>query len=368
MTQPPEPGTIVTWEEIDTPFLAVDLDALDYNVQVLVSWCRRYGKQWRPHAKCHKCPELAKRLLAAGATGLTCAKSSEALVFAEYGIRDLLIANFVVGKHKLERVVAICRLADPIICVDHIEQAIALDEVLGRHALTARVLIEVDIGMQRAGAKPGEALRLALELARLPHLELAGLMGYEGHLLCVADPDEKRQRIHRALDILGELTQKLSQHGIGCQIVSCGGTGSLPYCLEHPAPTELQAGGGIFMDEFYRHHCRALALRQALWVEATVVSCPDERRVIIDAGRKSLSLDLAWPRIVVPPGCHLRGLSAEHGVVELPPQVQRPRLGSRMKLLPGYGDFTTVLHDRFVVGTAEGVVGFWPLAARGRLQ
>ncbi len=363
------PRSSIPWDEMDTPFLAIDIDALDYNIAVIASWCRRYGKQWRPHVKSHKSPQLAQRLLNAGASGLTCAKTSEALVFAEHGIRDLLIANLVMGKHKLDRLATLCQLSDPIVCMDHIEQASALNAVLTAHQLRMRVLIEVDIGMHRAGVAPGKpAVELAEKIMRLPSLEFSGWMGYEGHLLCIADPQEKRHRIFQALDMLSELKDHCARRGWPCPIISCGGTGSLPYCLEHPAPTEIQAGGGIFMDEFYRHHCRTLPLRQALWIEATVVSRPAPDRVLIDAGRKTLSLDLAWPRVLTPPGCRLRSLSAEHGIVEVDAQADPPALGSRMRLLPGYGDFTTVLHDRFLVGTSEGMVEVWPLVARGKLQ
>ena len=130
---------------------------------------------------------------------MTCAKLGEAEVFAAAGIRDLLIANIVVGSLKLRRLVALRRIADPIVCVDHIEQVTALSQVLAREPEPLRVLIEVDIGMQRAGVQPGQpALDLARQIADLPGLRLAGVMGYEGHLLLLTDPAEKEREVpHR---------------------------------------------------------------------------------------------------------------------------------------------------------------------------
>src|SRR6188508_2628807 len=109
--------------ELDTPALLIDLDALDANIAQAAALCRRHGVAWRPHAKCHKSPDIARRLIEAGAIGLTCAKLAEAEVFAAAGINDLLVANYVVGPRKLERLVELRRLADPIVIFDHIDQA-----------------------------------------------------------------------------------------------------------------------------------------------------------------------------------------------------------------------------------------------------
>lgn len=355
--------------DFETPALCIDLEALQYNIDCVSSWCRRFRKQWRPHAKCHKSPLIAERLLAAGAIGATCAKLGEAEVLAGAGIRDLLIANMLVGERKWERLAQLCLRADPIVCLDSPAQAEGLNRVLRRYGHRVRVLIEVDIGMQRVGvSSPESAWRLAQQILRLPQLELTGIMGYEGHLLVLDDVEGKRRRIWAALDILQETRDLWQRHGVACSIVSCGGTGSLPFCLEHPVATEVQAGGAIFMDEFYRHRCRTLPLRQALWVKATVVSRPAPSRAVMDAGRKTLSMDLAMPRVVRPGGCQVTQLSAEHGILALAPDAERIDLGTPVLVIPGYSDFTTVLHDQYVVIERGRVVDFWSIAARGKLQ
>src|SRR5690348_9404237 len=108
-------------DELDTPALLIDLAALESNIGRAAAVCRNHGVNWRPHAKCHKSPDIARRLLEAGAIGLTCAKLGEAEVFAAAGIHDLLIANYVVGPRKIERLVELRRRADPIVCIDHID-------------------------------------------------------------------------------------------------------------------------------------------------------------------------------------------------------------------------------------------------------
>ena len=107
-------------DQLDTPALCLDLLALDANIRDVAALASR-GIQWRPHAKGHKSPDIARRLVDAGAIGLTCAKLGEAEVFAAAGIHDLLIANMIVGPRKVERLVELRRKVDPIVCIDHLD-------------------------------------------------------------------------------------------------------------------------------------------------------------------------------------------------------------------------------------------------------
>ena len=358
-----------TKEEVDTPALCVDLDIMEANIRSIMDTCRRFGVGWRPHSKCHKSPAIAGKLLEAGAMGMTCAKLGEAEVMAAAGIRDLLIANMVVGRRKLERLVAVRRLADPIVCVDHVQQAEAFSHVMSAAGLTLRVLIEVDIGMHRVGVAPGSAaVDLARQTSRLPGLRVAGIMGYEGHLLTVADPEEKGRRIGEALALLVDTRQQIERRGIPCPIVSCGGTGSLAYCVQQPGITEVQAGGGIFMDAFYRYACQVRHLAFALTLLATVVSRPAPERAVIDAGRKAMNVEVHPAVVVGQEGVAVQSLSAEHGVLRLEPAAQHLQIGDRLEIVPGYSDLTCVLHDRFLGFRQGRLEVIWPLEGRGRLQ
>lgn len=356
-------------DELDTPALCLDLDALESNIDAVAAACRQHGKDWRPHSKCHKSPAIARKLVDAGAIGVTCAKLGEAEVMAEGGITDLLIANYVVGPRKVARLVELRRKADPIVCVDHVDQLAPLSEAMHASGQTLRVLIEVDIGLNRAGIAPGEpTLALARQILPMPGLELAGIMGYEGHLLLLENGPEKDRRIREALDLAGDTKRLLEADGIACGIVSCGGTGSYLYTLKHPDVTELQAGGAIFMDAFYRYMCHVPDLKYAMTVIATVVSRPAPDRAIIDAGRKTLNIEQTKPLVMNRPGIEVSRLSAEHGQLTLSPEAQDLRIGERLTILPGYSDLTAVLHNEFY-GLRDGRLEvIWPLVGRGRLQ
>ncbi|HZN32870.1 MAG TPA: DSD1 family PLP-dependent enzyme [Pirellulaceae bacterium] len=367
MTSFPPLGT--PKDELDTPALCIDLDALEANIADAAALCRNCGVAWRPHAKCHKSPDIARRLLEAGAIGLTCAKLGEAEVFAAAGIADLLIANFIAGPRKIERLVELRRRADPLICLDHVDQAGPISRAFAAANMKVRALLEIDIGMQRAGVQPGKpALELAKRVAELPGIELAGVMGYEGHLLLIEDQGEKAARICAALGQLVETKERLEQAGIACPIVSCGGTGSLTFAARQPGITEVQAGGLIFMDAFYRHKCRVEGYRYALTLLTTVVSRPAADRAIIDAGRKTMNIELHLPIVMDREGIEVRALSAEHGILQLAPAARDLKIGDRLELIPGYGDFTTVLHNQFYVLHHNRLIDIWRLAARGRLQ
>ena len=145
-------------EALDTPALLVDLDVLERNIlKMSTTIISEAGVGWRPHTKAMKNPDLAQLCLAAGAHGVTCAKLSEAEVMADGGITDILVANEVVGMKKISRLVDLCSRADIMVCVDDEYNVEQIDRAASAAGVRPRVLIEVDVGMGRAGVQPGDA-------------------------------------------------------------------------------------------------------------------------------------------------------------------------------------------------------------------
>ena len=354
---------------LDTPVLLVDLDTLERNIgRMARTIVHQAGVQWRPHIKGIKTPALAHALLKAGAIGVTCAKLGEAEVMAAAGIDDLLIANQIVGAQKIARLVNLRRHADVIVTVDNPENAAALDQAARAKGVQLRVLVEVDVGMQRAGVAPGAAtLALAHHIAGLPGLRLAGLMAWEAPALRIQDPGEKQRLITALLTQVTDTAQQCRDAGLPIEIVSCGGTGTYWLSAFHPGVTEVQAGGGIFCDVVY-HQQWGVELSYALTVLATVTSRPTPTRLICDAGKKTMSVDSGLPQPLGLPPVQSLSLSAEHGKIELEAPSAIPRLGDRIAFVPGCIDTTVVLHDE-LYGIRDGLVEtVWPLLARGRLQ
>jgi D-serine deaminase-like pyridoxal phosphate-dependent protein len=352
---------------LDTPVLLVDLDLLDANIACVTAACREHGINWRPHIKGNKTPGIVARAIAAGAIGVTCAKLGEAEVMAEAGIRDILIANQIVGAAKIARLLRLRDRADPIVAIDDPAHVAALAAAGFDPERPLRIVVEVDLGMNRAGVPPGPAVvALADAVARHPGLRFVGVMGWESHALLLPDP-EKANTVREALVRLVATADLCREAGHAVSVVSCGGTGTFPHCVTQPGVTEVQAGGIIFGDVHYREHYR-IELAQALTVLATVTSRPTSRRIILDAGRKAMPPDIAVPAPLRLPPVQAMTFSAEHVTVELVDPSDWPAIGDKVEFIVGYGDMTVFLHDEIVGHRGGEVVATWPILARGKLK
>lgn len=356
-------------QDMDTPILCIDLDIMHSNMEKMSDFIQSRGKEWRPHQKCHKTPAIAWKQVEFGAIGVTCAKVSEAEVMAAGGIQDILIANMIVGKTKCERVAALCRHADPIVAFDHYAQAEPLAAECRARGVSCRAILEVNIGLNRVGVRPGPlSLELAQGIERLEGLDFVGIMGYEGHLLRVADPDQKRQQIESSMALLRQTRDMLLNENLNCSIVSAGGTGSYQYTSDCDGITELQAGGGIFADPMYQVQMGVEGLSYALTVLATVVSRPALDRAVLDSGRKTIYPDAEKPIVKGHPGATVAAVSAEHCQLTLEGESQNLKIGDKVELIVGYADFTTVMHDNFYGFRNEHLEVIWPILGRGKLQ
>jgi D-serine deaminase-like pyridoxal phosphate-dependent protein len=357
-------------EELDTPALLVDLSTMEANIARMAETFRAAGVGWRPHTKGIKVPEIAHRLLQAGAFGITCAKLGEAEVMAAAGIRDILIANQVVGATKVRRLAELRAQADVVVAVDSLVNVAELDAAARAAGVRVRVVVEVDTGMQRAGTAPGQpTLELARAVDACEGLQFAGVMGWEGHTVGIADRAEKRRAIETAVGLLVDSAELCRQAGLDVSIVSCGGTGSYSVSAHVPGVTEVQAGGGIFGDIYYRERM-GVDHPFALTVLATVTSRPTRERIICDAGRKTMSRDSATPRPILPGDTAVKsvGLSAEHAEIELADPIDIPRIGDKFEFIVGYSDTTVFLHDELYATRDGRVEAVWPILGRGKLR
>jgi len=353
-------------DDLDSPSLIVDLNALDRNIAVLSGMLKERNVAWRPHAKAHKSPAVAHRLLAAGAIGITCAKLGEAEVYAAAGIRDILIANQVVGPIKTRRLANLASEIDVMVAIDSLEGARQLDAAAADAGSRPRVVIELDSGMGRAGIAPGEpAVDLARQVVELGHLRFSGIMAWEGHVLSIADAGQRADAIRAAIQDVLDTAEAIREAGIPVGIVSVGGTGTLTTAMEIDGITELQAGGGIFGDAFYRG--LDVPVEPALSIKVTVTSRPSPTRVIIDAGRKTVDPSNVPPIVLGLDDVASIGLSAEHGNITLGRPSDVPRVGDELTLLIGYSDQAVHLHEQIHAVRDGRIVAVWPTLARGRL-
>jgi D-serine deaminase-like pyridoxal phosphate-dependent protein len=355
-------------EELDTPALLLDLPAFERNVARMAAFFAGKPATIRPHSKSHKCPQIALRQLEAGAIGITCAKLGEAEVMAAAGIKDILVANQVSGRVKIDRATDLAGQCGLMVAVDDADNVRQLAESCVAKGVALRVLVEVDIGMARCGVQPGEpALDLARRVAEAPGLRLEGLMAYEGHLVMVEDPDERARKVRAAFEPLADTVALLERAGLPVPIVSGGGTGTYHITGTMPFITELQCGSYVFMDSKYR--AIQPDFEPSLAVLSTVVSRPAPGRIIVDTGLKSMTIEFGWPLPLDGEGVSVRHLSEEHGLLDLAESGWFDgKPGDRIRFLPSHCCTTVNLHNEFHVIQDGKVVDIWPIAARGCSQ
>jgi len=351
-----------TLDCLDSPQLLLDLDQLDANLHSLQTACRKRGVHLRVHFKSLKCGGLARYLAAQGVDRFLCAKLNEAEVLADNGIRDILIANQIIGPIKLARLAELARRVHLQVCVDDADNVAEMAARARAAGVTIGVLVEVDVGMNRCGVEPGEP---ALQLARRIHAEeglrFLGLQGYDGHLQLLPDPEEKRMCCLQGMERLVGTRRLIEQAGIPVEVVTGAGTGTWEYVSAVPGVTEIQPGSFLLMDCAY--HAVRPEFGCALSILATVVS----RRpgwYVLDAGSKAISKDFGMPVIKDRPKERAVKLSEEHTRVDCDGDI--PQVGEHRQVIPAHCCATMNLHRQCVAVRRGRVEAFWPIEASGR--
>ena len=355
---------------IDTPALVLDLDAFERNLQCMADALKGYPVRLRAHAKSHKCPEIARRQIALGAIGICCQKVSEAAVFVEAGIHDVLVTNQVVGTTKLRRLAELARCARIGVLVDDPQQVLALSEVARSQGVSLDVYVEIDGGGHRCGVAPGaDAARLARLIADQPPLRFAGLQCYHGAAQHLRTPRERAQAIAQACDAARLSRSLIEADGLQVERISGAGTGTFLLERDSGVFNEIQAGSYVFMDRDYGDNqlgAQDLRFEHALFVRGAVLSRTQSTRAILDAGLKAFSVDSGMPTVWQRPELTYLKASDEHGVLEVPAESPLA-LGEVLMLVPGHCDPTVNLYDELVCIRGDRVEAIWPIAARGAL-
>jgi D-serine deaminase-like pyridoxal phosphate-dependent protein len=355
-------------EELDTPTLYVDLDALDHNVALMAQRASEAGVRWRPHVKASKSPDLAKRLLAGGAQGITCAKVGEAEAMVAGGVDDILIANEIVGPIKIARLLEVARrTARLCVAVDDVRNIEELSRAFAEAGMTLDVLVDINIGANRCGVTPEAAPALARAVIDAPGLNLRGLMGYEGHAVGIPDLEEKEAVSAAAAEVFAEARRQVEAAGIEVGIMSGGGTGNYWFNIALGAANELQAGGGVLLDRTYAERMKVPDHRQSLFLQAQIISTAVAGYAVADAGWKTTGMHTGLPLAIAPAGVEVTSLNAEHTKLRLDDGVT-VNPGDRVTMIPSYSDSTMLLH-RMLYAVRDGIVeAAWPVSAAGALQ
>jgi D-serine deaminase-like pyridoxal phosphate-dependent protein len=350
------------WTEVTTPALLLDLDAARGNVASMAAKFAALPASLRPHIKAHKSVDLARLEVAAGAVGVACATVWEAIVMAEAGIEDVLIANEVVHPDKVRALAATARDHRITVAVDDARNVEMLGSAAKASGSCIEVLLDVDVGMGRCGVRDERsALSVARAIAGSSHLRFRGVQGYEGH--CMAEPDRaaRERKASAANEKLLAVADYLAGRGLAAEVVSGGGTATYYVTGANPQVTEVQAGSYSLMD------CRHERLvpgtfRVALTVLATVVS-RHGNTVVLDAGRKALGTEFGPPPLVGHPSGRVRSYAEEHCIVDFP-GVPPLDLGDHVQVHTECLPTTVNLYDAYHVIESGLVTDIWAVCPR----
>ena len=366
---------ISKWD-LDTPALCVDLDKMEHNFARMRTTVARNGIGFRPHAKTHKTPAIAKLQIADGAVGICTAKVGEAAAMMDHGVEQILMTTSNVTPHKIRRGMELRKRSNKFIqAVFQESNARHLSDAAKEAGVTADVVVDVDPGGHRTGIAPGEpALKLAQMVDRLPGLRLLGLLCYDGSSQHIQSFVKRREQSLRNMAAAAETLAKMKRSGLNTEIFSGGGTGS--YNIDHEIPgfTDVQCGSYLFMDTQYLANesqsgdVSYTDFKPSLTVLTTVVNAHVDGMATTDAGQKSLTIHKPDPVVLGESGISYRTWGDEFGRLEYKKPSRTYRVGEKLEVIIPHCDPVVNLYDVMFATRNDIVEQVWPIAARGKPQ
>jgi D-serine deaminase-like pyridoxal phosphate-dependent protein len=343
--------------ELDTPALLANLDLVDENILKMADYLKPRKTKLRAHTKVHRIPFLAHKQLMAGAKGICCQKVSEAQVMVAAGVKDVIVTNEIVTPHKINRLVDLAKDAHVSVPVDSEQNAKLISRIASEEEAEVGVWVDVHMGSQRCGVEPGEpAVGLARLVSGLKGLRLEGLMGFEGHLSWIDPREKRRMEVEKAESLLVQTKVLAEKSGIRIENISTGSTGTYDVTANNPELSELQAGTYVLMDGEYYKHVPEFAC--ALTVLTTVISRPDDKRAVTDAGLMSINTALGYPTIVGRDDIEVESLHAENTVLRTYGK-SKVNVGDKIEFVPSYLDGTVNCHKQVYAVRKGRVESIW---------
>lgn len=357
-------------DDIDTPALVVCLKQLEDNLSRMRKAMTKHPSiALRPHIKTHKCSDIARMQVAAGAVGVCCQTVTEAEAAVGGGILDVFVSNQVIGKNKLRRLASIAKQATVSFAADDAANLQDASDIAIEMGAILHVAVEINMGQFRCGAEPGEmAVPLAKLASTLPGLTFKGIHCYNGWNQHIRSVEERREAVGRVVEMARQTIEALRAAGMECNYVTGGGTGTFHFEAESGVFTEVQPGSYVMMDaDYFRNLDKDGKIDsefvQSLYIISTVQSASaDGERAVLDAGLKAVSLDSGEPLLRDYPDMAYHNGGDNHGIVTPRGDL---KVGSKVWLVPGHCDPTVNLYD-WIVGVRNGIVeSIWPISGRG---
>lgn len=349
-------------ENLDPSSMVVDVSILDENIHTMHSYFSNCKAKLRPCVNSHLSPAIAHKQLSAGQTcGISVNTLSQAEVFAEYGFPDILLANIVTTRPKIERLLALTRTTKITIAVDSLVNISELSDAAIASKSTIDVVVCLNNHLDAIGVPPGKyATGLAKSVAESNGLYFAGLIAYDTHSPELNENEFTDKTTAYFSQIL-DTKHTLEKSGIDVPTLGICGTRHYNLAAATEDVTEILAGTYALMGASHMKHCSEFS--PAARILSIVVSTPEPNLAIIDAGRKTAGSDSGMPIIQNIPGATVKGLSAEHGSIVLP--NINVNIGDKIWVIPWDISETINLHDYIQVIREGYLEAVWDIPARG---
>ena len=358
----PQPGTPI--EQLDTPCLILDMDALDHNMDVIAGYYGERHSKLRGHSKNHKSPALALRQIRRGGTvgGVCAAKVAEAEVMVQGGVASVFVTSEVVAPPKIDRLCALADRAEILVACESEANAHDLSQAATAQGINLGVVIEQETGLLRCGVQEVEpGLALARLINSLPGLSLKGVMSHQMMSEPSSDREDRVTEAHRLIQPVLDLREAMIDAGLPVEIVSTGETWSYDVAGEMPDVTEIQGGSYLVMETSYEY---IPDFQLAGKVLSSIISVPRPGTAIGDAGARAVCGIKGLPRVEGRPGVKAVAMDADRTVFQVTEGTELA-VGDQVILLPGQQDAMVSRWDRFI-GIRDGVVEtVWDIEARG---
>ncbi|WP_366923449.1 alanine racemase [Metallumcola ferriviriculae] len=363
----------------ETPYLALDKDKLKANIKDMALFSEKEGVVLRPHVKAHKLRPIADMQMRAGAVGLTVSKLAEMEVFLSGGIKNIFLAYQLVSRQKIQRMLEITYDAMIRVAIDNPIHIDILSEIANQRHRQVEVLVEVDTGLQRCGvATAEEALGLVKLIKQRDGVLFKGIMTHAGHVYAARSYEQVLQIGEQEGKTMVELADYLDSKGYCSDVISVGSTPTAKISGSIDGVTEIRPGNYVFYDAMQVGLGVVPPERCALIVCATVISrAHNDRRLVIDAGSKTLALDKGahgveqvkgFGIIKGFPHLLLERLSEEHGIISVLSDGDIPQVGDQLEIIPNHACPVINLADRVFIKEKGRVKESWVIDARGKVQ
>jgi D-serine deaminase-like pyridoxal phosphate-dependent protein len=359
----------MTKDVLPTPSMIVDLDLFQRNVKQMADQAKSTSINVRPHVKVHKSLDVARRQMALGAIGLTCATVAEAELFSGGGIKNVLWTKQPASFNNIQRAVALSK-KDPtfMFVVDDPQVVDWVEEAAAARNAKLRIAVSVFAGMARQGIENGQpAVELAQKVASSKRMTLEGFMAYSGGAAHTKTWETRRKRSSEDLAGVRETVALARKSGLPVNIVSGGSTGTYNMDHEHGL-TELEAGSYVFMDTAYfaiggKDDDKVYNdFKGSLTVMTTVDSKRHPNIVTTDYGNKAITRPT--DQVKGMPWLQVGTQGAEYGALRWTDADKDLKLGDRVEIYCTNLDMSTNAFDRYYVAKGDEIVDVWPIMGR----